>query len=68
MTETITKLKNIMDELKNCDKKTTADSLEKSMCLFEIAEHIALATHHLNFAINKLIAYQCFNVQESDTE
>ena len=36
--------------------------------LSEIAEHIALATHHLNFAINKLIAYQCFNGQESDAQ
>ena len=68
MTETITKLKNIRDELKSCEKTTMADSLEKSMCLFEIAEHISLATHHLNFAINKLIAYQCFNGQESDTQ
>ena len=51
MTETITKLKNIRDELKSCEKKSMADSLEKSMCLFEIAEHIALATHHLNFAM-----------------
>ena len=68
MTATITKLKNIRDELKSCEKTTMADSLEKSMCLFEIAEHIALATHHLNFAINKLIAYQCFNGQESDAQ
>lgn len=68
MTETITKLKNIRDELKSCEKKAMADSLEKSMCLIEIAEHISLATHHLNFAINKLIAYKCFNGQESDTE
>ena len=41
MTETITKLKNIRDELKSCEKTTMADSLEKSMCLFEIDEHIA---------------------------
>lgn len=67
MTETIIKLKNIRDELGKSTQLSKADSLEKAMCLCEIAEHIAKATHHLNFAINKLIIYQCFDKQESDT-
>ena len=68
MTESIMRLKDIRDELQKEVKLYTANSLEKAMYLCDIAEHISLAIHHLNFAINKLIAYKCFNGQESDTK
>ena len=68
MTESIMRLKDIRDELQKEVKLSTANSLEKAMYLCDIAEHIAKATHHLNFAINKLIIYQRFDKQESDTE
>ena len=64
MTDTVQELKNIRDELQRSKQLSTADSLEKAMCLCEIAEHIAMATHHLNFAISKLVAYQCFEEQD----
>ena len=64
MTNTIEKLKNIRDELQRSTQLSTADSLEKAMCLCEIAEHIAKATHHLNFAISKLVAYEIFEKQD----
>lgn len=64
MTDTIEKLKNIRNELQKSTQLSTADSLEKAMCLCEIAEHIAMATHHLNFAISKLVAYQFFEEQD----
>ena len=57
MTESIMRLKDIRDELQKEIKLSTADSLEKAMYLLDIAEHISLARHHLNYAISKMIAY-----------
>ena len=68
MTDTVILLKNIRDELQESKELPTANSLEKAMYLCDIAEHITMATHHLNFAISRLIAYRCFEKQESDTE
>lgn len=66
MTDTAKWLKDIRDELQKAKKLPPADSLEKAMYLCDIAEHISLATHHLNYAIAKLVAYQTFVKQESD--
>lgn len=57
MTDTVIKLKNIRDELQRSKQLSTANSLEKAMYLLDIAEHISLAIHHLNYAISKMIAY-----------
>ena len=57
MTESIMRLKDIRDELQKEVKLSTANSLEKAMYLLDIAEHISLAIHHLNYAISKMIAY-----------
>jgi hypothetical protein len=64
MTETITKLKNIRDELQKNQQLSTANSLEKAMYLCDIAEHISLAIHHLNYAIAKMIAYNGFEEKQ----
>lgn len=57
MTDTAKWLKDIRDELQKAKKLPPADSLEKAMYLCDIAEHISLATHHLNYAIAKLVTY-----------
>ena len=64
MTEAIMRLKDIRDELQKEVKLSTANSLEKAMYLCDIAEHISLAIHHLNYAISKMIAYSCFEEEQ----
>ena len=64
MTDTATWLKDIRDELQKEKKLPPADSLEKAMYLCDIAEHISLATHHLNYAIAKMIAYNGFEEKQ----
>lgn len=64
MTESIMKLKDIRDELQKVVKLSTADSLEKAMYLLDIAEHISLAIHHLNYAISKMIAYNGYEEKQ----
>ena len=64
MTETIMRLKDIRDELQKEVKLSTANSLEKAMYLCDIAEHISLAIHHLNYAIAKMIAYNGFEEKQ----
>lgn len=61
MTEAITHLKNIRDELERLDTSYTGDSFEKAMEVCNIVEHIHLAKHHINTAINKLIIYEFFS-------
>ena len=57
MTESIMRLKNIRKKKKKEFTLSKSDSLDKAMYLLEIAEHISLAIHHLNYAISKMIAY-----------
>ena len=57
MTESIMRLKDVRDELQKELTLSSADSLDKAMYLLDIAEHISLAIHHLNYAISKMIAY-----------
>ena len=64
MTDTIIKLKNIRDELQKSTQLSTANSLEKAMYLLDIAEHISLAIHHLNYAISKMIAYDGYEEKQ----
>lgn len=64
MTESIMRLKKIRDELQKEFTLAKSDSLEKSMYLLDIAEHISLAIHHLNYAISKLIAYNGFEEKQ----
>ena len=64
MTETIMRLKDIRDELQKEVKLSTENSLEKAMYLLDIAEHISLAIHHLNYAISKMIAYNGFEEKQ----
>ena len=60
MKESIMRLKDIRDELQKEFTLSKSDSLEKAMYLLNIAEHISLAIHHLNYAIAKMIAYNGF--------
>ena len=64
MNNIIMKLKDIRDELEQPFPLATADSYEKAMELNDIAEQIALAKYHLQYAINKLSIYQCFEEKE----
>ena len=64
MTDTLTELKVIRDELSKNKQLPTANNLDNAMYLCDIAEHITMATHHLNFAISRLVAYQCFEKQD----
>lgn len=64
MTDTVTRLKDIRDELQRNIQLSTADSLEKAMYLLDIAEHISLAIHHLNYAISKMIAYNGYEEKQ----
>ena len=64
MKESIMRLKDIRDELQKEFTLSKSDSLEKAMCLLDIAEHISLAIHHLNYAIAKLIAYNGFEEKQ----
>ena len=66
MNESIIKLKNIRDELQKEVKLSTANSIEKAMYLLDIAEHISLAIHHLNYAIAKMIAYHGFEEKQRE--
>ena len=64
MTESIMRLKNIRKKKKKEFTLSKSDSLDKAMYLLEIAEHISLAIHHLNYAISKMIAYNGYEEKQ----